>query len=199
MNNTNTDETCVCGNPNCNFENAHNMVKNANNALNNIATPSEIMSRVSSVDTDEPEFSEEMKYEDGCGNNTTVIKNIQRTVDLDTKVNVTDATDEQQAMYKSMAELVEQNFETFVNKNQDYGNSYLDTTVGYSLDGPFNSQFEATVNGLLVRMNDKQQRLETLTFGADGRVKESLMDTTLDLANYALMLAYVIENMESDE
>ena len=63
----------------------------------------------------------------------------------------------------------------YVAKNADYGNSFSETFERFGLTAP------------IVRMWDKLQRIETLS-RQDAKVKdESIRDTLLDLANYAIM------------
>lgn len=70
---------------------------------------------------------------------------------------------------------------TYVMKNSDYGDSF-----GESLD-------KHGLIAAIVRMDDKLNRLDSLKDRA-GKVKdETLMDTALDLANYAIMTAMWLE------
>lgn len=64
---------------------------------------------------------------------------------------------------------------TYRNKNSDYGDSFARVREKYP-------------TAILVRLHDKLNRLETLMCGATQKVAdESIDDTLLDLANYALM------------
>ena len=74
--------------------------------------------------------------------------------------------------------------ETYQNKNHDYGDSFSE---GYKEDG---------LLSVKTRLMDKYFRFKTL-IKAEGKVKdESIIDTLLDMANYAIMA--VIE-MEDDK
>lgn len=65
--------------------------------------------------------------------------------------------------------------DTYKRKNNDYGDSFAQ--VRQRVD-----------NAILVRLWDKLLRLETLTNGAVQQVSdESIEDTLMDLANYAIM------------
>lgn len=65
--------------------------------------------------------------------------------------------------------------ETYKAKNADYGNSFKAVRDKYP-------------NAILIRLNDKLNRLETLMNGQAQNVKdESIEDSLLDLANYAIM------------
>ena len=63
-------------------------------------------------------------------------------------------------------------------KNRDYGSSFTQQYEKYGL------------MSALIRMDDKMRRLETLQGGQQAKVDESISDTLLDLAGYAL-LAYL--------
>ncbi|MFF3147771.1 nucleotide modification associated domain-containing protein [Streptomyces sp. NPDC057927] len=68
--------------------------------------------------------------------------------------------------------------ELLLRKNHDYGDSFAQQYSKYGL------------MSALIRMDDKMRRLETLIDGEQAQVFESVNDTLLDLAGYAL-LAYV--------
>ena len=65
-------------------------------------------------------------------------------------------------------------FETYKAKNADYGDSFELVRGKYP-------------NAILIRLNDKLNRLETLMNGGKQHVDESIDDTLLDLANYCIM------------
>ena len=75
--------------------------------------------------------------------------------------------------------------DTYIAKNSDYGNSFEK-----SID-------EFGVISAIVRMSDKMERLKSLTVNnaldEKPMVDESILDTTKDLANYAIMLAMYLE------
>lgn len=65
--------------------------------------------------------------------------------------------------------------DTYKAKNADYGDSFAMVRNKYP-------------NAILIRLNDKLNRLETLMNGAERHVQdESVDDTLLDLANYCIM------------
>ena len=65
--------------------------------------------------------------------------------------------------------------DTYKAKNADYGDSFAMVRNKYP-------------NAILIRLNDKLNRLETLMNGAEQHVQdESVDDTLLDLANYCIM------------
>ena len=64
--------------------------------------------------------------------------------------------------------------ETYARKNHDYGNAYTE----------LRREFPDTV---LIYMTAKLKRLKTLMQGEPAQVNESIEDTLLDIANYAVM------------
>lgn len=65
--------------------------------------------------------------------------------------------------------------DTYKAKNADYGDSFAQVREKYP-------------NAILIRLNDKMNRLESLMNGAEQHVNdESVEDTLLDLANYCIM------------
>lgn len=88
---------------------------------------------------------------------------------------VTDETEQAVRIRQAGAELTD----LLVRKNHDYGDSFAQQYAKYGL------------MSALIRMDDKMRRLETLLDSEEqAQVSESLSDTLLDLAGYAL-LAYV--------
>lgn len=74
--------------------------------------------------------------------------------------------------------------ETYKAKNHDYGNSF-----SKSID-------EFGLVAAVVRMNDKMERLKSLAKMGSDEIKvkdESIKDTLLDLANYAVMTLVELE------
>lgn len=75
--------------------------------------------------------------------------------------------------------------DTYIRKNNDYGNS-------------FSKSFDK--HGIIcamVRMEDKWNRIESLTSGKKQMVNdESIKDTLLDLANYCILTVMELENRE---
>ena len=71
---------------------------------------------------------------------------------------------------------------TYVAKNHDYGNSFDNSLNKFGLIAS------------IVRMNDKMNRLETLASKRAEVKDESVEDTLLDLANYAIMTVMWLRN-----
>ena len=84
---------------------------------------------------------------------------------------------------ETMKKVYEENYETFLKKNADYGNSFEE-----SLD-------ELGIIAGVTRIMDKFNRLKNLV-KSKAQVKESLSDTLKDMANYCLMLAVWLEGQE---
>lgn len=86
----------------------------------------------------------------------------------ETKVNTEDSTSD----FKS---ITSQMVDTYTRKNHDYGNSFEQSLDKFGLVAS------------VVRMGDKMNRIESL-MKKEAKVKdESIKDTLLDLANYAIM------------
>lgn len=64
--------------------------------------------------------------------------------------------------------------QTYEAKNADYGDSFSKVREKYP-------------NAILIRLNDKLNRLEQLMNGGVQHVDESIDDTLLDMANYCIM------------
>lgn len=73
-------------------------------------------------------------------------------------------------------DIVDEMTNIYVDKNHDYGDSVHDTYERYGM------------TSFLVRMEDKINRIKTLTEGETIKVKdEKIEDTLKDLANYAIL------------
>lgn len=90
---------------------------------------------------------------------------------------------------KSMENQYKHQLETFKRKNHDYGNSFEKSLDTFGLAAG------------IVRMNDKFERLLSLTQG-DKRslvASESLVDTLEDLSNYAAMAACYLKGKKAED
>lgn len=76
---------------------------------------------------------------------------------------------------------------TYAAKNHDYGNSFDDSLDKFGLIAS------------IVRMGDKMNRLETLASKRAEVKDESVEDTLLDLANYAIMTVMWLRNNKHEE
>lgn len=90
---------------------------------------------------------------------------------------------------KSMEDQYKHQLETFKRKNHDYGNSFEKSLDTFGL-----------VAGI-VRMNDKFERLLSLTQGKKDALvgSESLVDTLEDLSNYAAMAACYLKGKKVED
>lgn len=85
---------------------------------------------------------------------------------------------EMKDLFEMHKRILEEMHEIYCRKNHDYGDSMHDTYLR------FGSQ------AYLVRMYDKLNRLCVLTNGKERRVSdETIHDTLLDLANYAICMS----------
>lgn len=80
-----------------------------------------------------------------------------------------------------VSEVFRRAHETLLTKHKDYGPKNISEAPGGAL------------NGLLVRMHDKMARAKHLTYNNATPNHESLEDTFMDLANYAIIAMLVLE------
>lgn len=94
-------------------------------------------------------------------------------------------TDKIERLDNLMAEMLE----IYKAKNKDYGDSFSESFEEFGLIAP------------VVRMNDKMNRIKSLSKKGDRQVKdESLRDSLMDLANYALMTVVELDQeVEKEE
>ena len=83
---------------------------------------------------------------------------------------------------ESMRKAYDENYQTFLKKNADYGSSFEESLNEFG-----------EVAGI-VRISDKYNRLVNLTKN-ENKVLESKSDTLKDMANYCLMLAVWLEEL----
>lgn len=84
-------------------------------------------------------------------------------------------------------DIVDELHETLVRKNADYGNSF---TKSYEKWG---------IVSAIIRMEDKFNRLNQLYDKDSSEVNESLYDTVLDLAGYAILTARELKKADTNE
>lgn len=86
------------------------------------------------------------------------------------------------------ASVCEEIHELYVQKNRDYGDSFHQTFVEEGMAMP------------RIRLGDKFGRFKTLTLTGVQHVKdESIRDTLLDLANYALMTVVELDMLKEQK
>ena len=84
--------------------------------------------------------------------------------------------------YDKMKDLTNEILKIYREKNADYGDSFSKSYKEFGIIAP------------VVRMSDKMERIKQLSKAEDIKVKdESLRDTLIDMANYALMTAVEME------
>lgn len=90
--------------------------------------------------------------------------------------------------YDKMKDLTNVILKIYKDKNADYGDSFSKSYKEFGIIAP------------VVRMSDKMERIKQLSKGEDIKVKdESLKDTLIDIANYALMLVVEMDLEEEEE
>jgi hypothetical protein len=82
-------------------------------------------------------------------------------------------------------------WELFCKKQKDYGPKNI--SVGTNLETE--EEVKLALTGLWFRMNDKMQRFQQIVINNQEPENESLMDTFMDLANYALIAQLVKEKV----
>lgn len=87
-------------------------------------------------------------------------------------------------MYKTISDIHQKLMDIYLAKNEDYGDSFNKSLDKYGLIAS------------IVRMEDKFNRLSNLINIKEYKVEESLEDTLLDLANYAIMTIAYLKNKE---
>lgn len=99
--------------------------------------------------------------------------------------NVSDSSDctcKHRFVADQFTEITDRMHEIYLAKNADYGNSFTESINEWGLQAP------------LIRMSDKINRLKTLVRNKEQKVSdESIKDTLLDLANYAIMTIMAID------
>ena len=89
---------------------------------------------------------------------------------------------------KEFEDIQSEMFELFLRKQADYG----PTNVGMGSEVvDTDAKVKRSLIGLSVRMNDKVQRMLNLTLNNKVPNNESLEDTFIDIANYAVMALIV--------
>lgn len=112
-----------------------------------------------------------------------------------------DLDDQQQAVI----DLYEENAETFIRKNENYGGSFEDSAKLESImrHGEVRESEipDIVANQILVRgFYDKLSRFHQLAIqGEEDLVGEKVEDTLLDMGNYAIMLASILRRYEDSE
>ena len=92
---------------------------------------------------------------------------------------------------KEFQRLQFEQWELFCKKQKDYGPKNI--SVGSNLETE--EEVKLALTGLWFRMNDKMQRFQQIVINNQEPENESLMDTFMDLANYAIIAQLVKEKV----
>jgi len=124
------------------------------------------------------------------------------TLSMSVTVDISDMDDDSKQIFEALADLYERNFQEIVQKNRDYGFSFLVTGEKLTLsDGtPFDSHTRSQAYGLLTRSGDKRERIiENLYGNGDAAVSDEPSVTARESANYMMFLSFVLEYPELAE
>lgn len=90
-------------------------------------------------------------------------------------------------MMKTFKDILNKMYEIYEKKNADYGNSFAKSYEEFGLVSP------------VIRLSDKVERLKTLCT-KEAQVKdESIIDTLIDIAVYAVLTVLEIKKREEKE
>lgn len=90
-------------------------------------------------------------------------------------------------MMKTFKDILNKMYEIYEKKNADYGNSFAKSYEEFGLVSP------------VIRLSDKVERLKTLCT-KEAQVKdESIIDTLIDIAVYAVLTVLEIKKREDKE
>ena len=106
---------------------------------------------------------------------------IHKLMDLVYKINMTKDEETKLTINKM---ILDEMRDTYINKNSDYGDSFDKTIDEFGLVAP------------AIRMSDKLNRFKKLIKAQQNVKDESIEDTLLDLANYAVLTLMHIRNEE---
>jgi hypothetical protein len=100
-------------------------------------------------------------------------------------------------VFEQLLDIYVDNFESIVQKNRDYGWSFLTTGLklsqsqGAPIDGPIRNQ----AYGLLTRTGDKRERLiENIYGNGDAAVSDPPHVTASECGNYYFLLSFLLDN-----
>lgn len=112
-----------------------------------------------------------------------------------TSVDVEGVSDDQRALYATIAKRIEENFQLLVEKNSDYGSVFIRSAVSSFADGTnaFDDIETEVLYRLYVRTEDKRGRFSNQQFN-DGEDLVGETDTPNDCSNYWLLMAEFAEN-----
>lgn len=120
-------------------------------------------------------------------------------ITMEVTMDVHDLDNRAVTVLEKLAAMYEQAFIEVVEKNRDYGFSFLKTGAKLSQSGgtPFETASRSQAYGLLTRTGDKRERLIENVFGdGDAAVSDDPATTAQESANYYMFLAFVLDNPE---
>lgn len=123
----------------------------------------------------------------------------QTTVTMSVTADVSDLGPKEVEMLQLLANQYESSFQEAVNKNRDYGMSFLRTGCKLAATDadPLGSPVRSQVYGLLTRTGDKRERLIENVFGdGDSTVSAPASETAAETANYYFFMSFVLANPE---
>lgn len=128
------------------------------------------------------------QVEDWISKHSKFPANIAKAFLLDEYDEQTKSTEKLPWNEKVFKSIVDKMFDTYQKKNADYGDSFAKLFDKYGM------------TSVLIRLQDKLNRLESLNNpGKDNKVKdESVEDTLLDLANYAILTIIELRKQTSE-
>ena len=118
-------------------------------------------------------------------------------VTMECTMDISDLDAEDKEVICQLARQFEDSFETIVQKNRDYGFSFLTSgkKLTESAGSPFNSPMRSQAFGLLTRTGDKRERLINNVYGnGSAAVSDEPHVTAKEASNYYQFLALVLEN-----
>jgi len=121
------------------------------------------------------------------------------TLSMSVTVDISDMDDDDREILEALADMYERNFQTLVQKNRDYGWSFLVTGEKLTLSegSPFDNHTRSQAYGLLSRSGDKRERIiENLYGDGDAAVSDEPSVTAREAANYMMFLSFVLEYPE---
>jgi len=89
------------------------------------------------------------------------------------------AIEKPETFEEAVAKIALEAADILIKKHQDYGPDNINNAPG------------GAINGLLVRMHDKMERLKTLILGKKAPKYESIEDTLVDMINYSIIALMV--------
>jgi len=119
------------------------------------------------------------------------------TITMEMTMDVSDLGEKQTQMLCELATLYENGFREVVEKNRDYGGSFLRTgcKLAATEADPFENATRSQVYGILTRTGDKRERLIENVFGdGDASVSDPASVTAAEAANYYFMVAFILDN-----